>query len=567
MISIITRRIGILAIALLALASCRNEDNLIEPTCFDEVRNQGEVRIDCGGPNCPFCEPSCDDREENQDEISPVTLTNPNVRGIDCGGANCEPCATCEDGILNGHWVRDLNITAAEFNANTDSIAIGANGIYYRLIMESGIDCGFPCPVVCLPTCEDGIRNGNEDGIDCGSGCEFPCAPPSCNDGIQNGTETGVDCGDAIEPSFCGECPPPTCNDGIQNIHIELTEMVPLGYLVVFETGIDCDNNPLTACPDCPFPTCWDGVQNGSETGIDCGGNCFTLCDTAATCTNGILDGDEAGVDCDFDAATACPPCATCADEILNGAEFEIDCVDYFIDAFPSCEVCPSCHDDLETVEQFELDIDCSGIGDGCEPCLQEVTAAGIGTAGSPFRDQYSYNILLAAAGQDTLSLNHSAYPGLKVEKVLNPFGINYLKVTANQGFDTGGNGLFIRTVEIFMPVPGATNLSLPIAMINLGPPTPGICGPFPVDALPYVIYKEILVDNPNLVNRCFTSYVPVGQTSTLTFDYWRGYAEISKSYTKGDVNQGSLRSTNFTGTTTEGSFTNLDWKLLYSFF
>ncbi len=44
-----------------------------------------------------------------------------------------------------------------------------------------------------LPTCDDGIQNGDEEGVDCGgSSCE---ACPTCDDGIQNGDETGVDCG------------------------------------------------------------------------------------------------------------------------------------------------------------------------------------------------------------------------------------------------------------------------------------------------------------------------------------------------------------------------------------
>ena len=52
-----------------------------------------EEDVDCGGPNCPFCE-TCMDGMQNQDE-----------EDTDCGGSKCEPCLpedTCEDGILNG---------------------------------------------------------------------------------------------------------------------------------------------------------------------------------------------------------------------------------------------------------------------------------------------------------------------------------------------------------------------------------------------------------------------------------------------------------------------------------
>jgi len=103
------------------------------------------------------------------------------------------------------------------------------------------------------PSCNDGIRNGNETGTDCGGSCA-PC--PTCNDGIRNGNETGTDCG--------GSCAPcPTCNDGIRNGN---------------ETGIDCGGS-CTACV-----TCSDGIQNGNETGVDCGGSC-TACPGSSSVT------------------------------------------------------------------------------------------------------------------------------------------------------------------------------------------------------------------------------------------------------------------------------------------
>ncbi|MBL0025177.1 MAG: hypothetical protein IPO98_09285 [Saprospiraceae bacterium] len=35
---------------------------------------------------------------------------------------------------------------------------------------------------ILAPTCNDGIKNGNETGVDCGGSCA-PC--PTCNDGIK----------------------------------------------------------------------------------------------------------------------------------------------------------------------------------------------------------------------------------------------------------------------------------------------------------------------------------------------------------------------------------------------
>ena len=123
------------------------------------------------------------------------------------------------------------------------------------------------------PTCNDGIKNGNETGIDCGGTC-VPCS--SCNDGIKNGNETGIDCG--------GSCIPcATCNDGIKNGN---------------ETGVDCGGS----CTPCT--SCNDGIKNGNETGIDCGGSC-TPC---ATCNDGIKNGNETGVDC----GGSCSACGDC---------------------------------------------------------------------------------------------------------------------------------------------------------------------------------------------------------------------------------------------------------------
>lgn len=68
-------------------------------TCSDKIRNQGEEKIDCGGP-CSPC-PTCSDGIKNQDET-----------GIDCGG-RCSVCESCSDGIQNQ--------------------------------LESGVDCGGPC--------------------------------------------------------------------------------------------------------------------------------------------------------------------------------------------------------------------------------------------------------------------------------------------------------------------------------------------------------------------------------------------------------------------------------------
>ena len=52
--------------------------------CEDDIQNQGETDVDCGGP-CEAC-PTCEDDIQNQGET-----------GVDCGG----PCATNCQGMKN----------------------------------------------------------------------------------------------------------------------------------------------------------------------------------------------------------------------------------------------------------------------------------------------------------------------------------------------------------------------------------------------------------------------------------------------------------------------------------
>ncbi|MFC1697072.1 hypothetical protein ACFL1H_01960 [Nanoarchaeota archaeon] len=59
------------------------------------------------------------------------------------------------------------------------------------------------------PSCNDNIKNLNEEGVDCGGFCK-PCEDikvPTCTDGILNDGETGVDCGGP-----CKSCEITTCN-------------------------------------------------------------------------------------------------------------------------------------------------------------------------------------------------------------------------------------------------------------------------------------------------------------------------------------------------------------------
>ncbi len=334
---------GFVFASILFTAGCNHKDNEINATCFDEKLNQEEERVDCGGPNCPPCPPTCDDGILNQDE-----------QYIDCGGPNCDPCGTCSDGVQSANW-----------HAATNSF-----------VMEQGVDCGFPCPNFCQPTCDDGIQNGDEEGIDCGGICGTPCPPPTCNDGVWNGNETGVDCGGPD----CPPCPVPSCNDGIMNQD---------------ETGIDCGG--ICGTP-CPVPTCSDGIMNGNETGVDCGGGCPTQCPDES-CNDGIMNNGEEWIDC---GGPNCPNvCPTCDDGVQNGPEAGIDCVigdqpDYYGGTCPPCE---TCNDGI--LNQDETSIDCGGtVCDECEMYLNATSANGSPFIGSNFQVQPGFDAITFTATQ-----------------------------------------------------------------------------------------------------------------------------------------------------------------------
>lgn len=156
-------------LAAFTLTSCLNDDNLIGENCYDEILNNGEELVDCGGPICDPCDPC-----ENG-------VWNPLLgeQWVDCGGS-CEPCET-------------------NFNGQLDE-------------GETGIDCGCDgCPA-CPELCGDGLLNGYEQEVDCGGVDCDPC--PTCDDLELNGDESGIDCGgEDCEPCEC-LC---DCTNGIQD--------------------------------------------------------------------------------------------------------------------------------------------------------------------------------------------------------------------------------------------------------------------------------------------------------------------------------------------------------------
>ncbi|KAF7458130.1 Bacterial Ig-like domain protein [Cryptosporidium felis] len=220
-----------------------------KPNCFDGIQNQGEYGVDCGGVCEKKCPDTCFDGILNGDEESidcggscgvkncpkcNDKIKNGDETGVDCGGSQCPTCEPCHgfpitnlpeniilsvDGGFN--YIGDLQ--KESFLIENMAIASGSE-LHIRCIpgweqeesLESKLQI-LTCEdgnwslspsrekiaLKCAPpSCEDGIRNGDEWGVDCGGSCENQCS--SCNDGIRNGDETGVDCGGSV----CRSCDP-----------------------------------------------------------------------------------------------------------------------------------------------------------------------------------------------------------------------------------------------------------------------------------------------------------------------------------------------------------------------
>jgi len=341
-------------------------------TCSDGIKNGNETGIDCGG-SCPPCG-SCINMivEIKTDKFPKETswyIKNSSGTTVASGGnytfpytlnthSFCLPdgCYTFNisdtygDGLLSPGYYRVsegntalLNFQAYEFYGS------------YKFCLGSAA----------LPSCTDGIKNGNETGIDCGGSCP---ACPTCSDGLKNGNEIEVDCGGSCPP--CGNC---------SNIRVEIrtdqypTEIswsiknssgilmasspnytlqftlnthtyclpidcytftindvhddgilppgyfkVSLGTTVLVSNSVFTSSKSLTFClGNAVLPTCSDHIKNGYETGIDCGGPC-TPC---PTCTDGIKNGSETGIDC----GGPCYTCYTGTGRTVTGTYFEED--------------------------------------------------------------------------------------------------------------------------------------------------------------------------------------------------------------------------------------------------
>ena len=270
-----------------------------------------------------------------------------------------------------------------------------------RASLLNSAACGAPP----IPTCSDGIQNGNETGVDCG-GPDCAACPP-CTDVIVSITldnypeETSwtiTNSGGSVVASggtygsqadgstvTITNCLPDGCydftindayGDGICCSYGNGSYSVTTGGSTVASGGSFGSSETTNFCVGGgPAPTCTDGIQNGSETGVDCGGPDCAAC---PTCDDGIQNGSETGVDCGGPDCAACP---TCDDGIQNGNETGVDC------GGPDCAACPTCDDGIQNGN--ETGIDCGGrdcpscpVGPTCDDGIQNGNETGVDCGG-----------------------------------------------------------------------------------------------------------------------------------------------------------------------------------------
>ncbi len=262
------------------------------------------------GGTAPELDASMDGATGPDDATTPEA--EPEAAPVDATG---DDVAIPEASVLD---TGNLDTGGPEMDATPDAPAEATTSI------EAGApDVGVDAPLVCVV---DGMKDGEETDVDCGGApCDAQmrvcadgkqcliggdclsqvctgdvCQVPTCTDGVRNGNETDVDCGG---PLCDGQGH--TCADGKKCL-----------------TAPDCTDKLCGPNFTCAFPSCTDGVQDGGETGVDCGNQAVTGCNACPVGQGCNVASDCTSMRC---ASNICQP-ATCSDGIQDGGESDVDC-------------------------------------------------------------------------------------------------------------------------------------------------------------------------------------------------------------------------------------------------
>ncbi len=151
----------------------------VPPTCDDNIQNGNETDIDCGG-DCPPCStapiPGCTDPcAPNYNAAATEDDSSCEAYDTTCDYDSCLTVYEWDAANCTCRIVMFIDIFCNDYNECTeDNLDIETCECVYELIEGCGEE---------IPTCTDGIQNGNETGIDCGGDCQACSEPtPNCTD-------------------------------------------------------------------------------------------------------------------------------------------------------------------------------------------------------------------------------------------------------------------------------------------------------------------------------------------------------------------------------------------------
>ena len=192
--------------------------NIPDPTCDDGIQNGDETGIDCGG-SCTPCEVPVQGGQvatsDNQTEVT--TISGDGIADVITFSTSSTATASYT------YIITDSNggiLTTKTSSHDFESAPAGTCRVY-------GISYNGDLDVTDKNISDTGLATGSYDLSDNWITVIREAVVPTCNDGIQNGDETGVDCGGSCEPCNTDMY----CDSNANNASEEYVRNVKLGTI------------------------------------------------------------------------------------------------------------------------------------------------------------------------------------------------------------------------------------------------------------------------------------------------------------------------------------------------
>lgn len=299
----------VVALVLTVASSCsfpnfefsEQEAGLTPSHCANQVLDEGETAIDCGG--------TC----------APCAMGRTCVASVDCAGSQCI------DGVCQSISCTDQTRSGTETDVDCGGGACKACAPGQRCNQSSDCNSGVCASDTCSqPTCSDKVKNGEETDSDCGGSTCPTCSPgQKCSVGTDcaGGNCTGGTCS-LVCLDGKGNCDGDPSNGCEANLKTEADHCgacdmrcnVP--HATALCSGGKCQ---VEACTP-PFADCDGDPSNGCETNTSADGKNCGACGT--TCVD--INGTPACGDSKCQIICA-PGYADCDDDRSNGCEKRTD--------------------------------------------------------------------------------------------------------------------------------------------------------------------------------------------------------------------------------------------------